>query len=134
MYVKIQTQIITKTAIINLPFIIVMFLFARFWQHEYEETLKAWYEQEDRLIDLRNQIQDLNYEKLSYKLELEVIINDNELKELDYYFNKMEGDIEKAVEAFGLLKDKMEVTKDSLADYENHVTELEAAYAAGEIS
>ena len=101
---------------------------------QYEETLKAWYEQEDRLIDLRNQIQDLNYEKLSYKLELEVIINDNELKELDYYFNKMEGDIEKAVEAFGLLKDKMEVTKDSLADYENHVTELEAAYAAGEIS
>jgi chromosome segregation ATPase len=76
----------------------------------------------------------MNYQKLSYELELEIIVNDNELKELDYYFNKMEGDIETAVEAFGLLKDKMEVTKDSLADYEDHVTDLEAAYAAGDIS
>ena len=100
----------------------------------YEESVDLLREQEQVLIDLQNQIQDLNYEKLAYKLELEILVNDNELKELDYYFNKMEGDIEKAVEAFGLLKDKMEVTKDSLADYETHVHELEAAYAAGEIS
>ena len=100
----------------------------------YEESVDLLREQEQVLIDLQNQVQDLNYEKLAYKLELEIIVNDNELKELDYYFNKMEGDIEKAVEAFGLLKDKMKTTFDTLSDYEGHVGKLEAAYAAGEIS
>jgi hypothetical protein len=76
----------------------------------------------------------MNYQKLSYELELEIIVNDNELKELDYYFNKMEGDIEKAVEAFGILQDKLNTTTDTLSDYKTHVGELEAAYAAGEIS
>ena len=100
----------------------------------YEETLNEQKEQEQILRDLENQLQDLNYEKLTYKLELEMIINDNEMKELDYYFGKMEGDIEKAVEAFGILQDKLDVTSEKLFDYEDHFNSLEQAYAAGQIS
>jgi hypothetical protein len=54
-----------------------------------------------------------------------MIINDNEMKELDYYFGKMEGDIEKAVEAFGILQDKLDVTSEKLFDYEDHFNSLE---------
>lgn len=101
---------------------------------QYEESLDLLKEQQQALIDIQNQIQDNNYEKLTYKLELEMIINDNEMKELDYYFEKMEGDIEKAVEAFGILQDKLDTTSEKLFDYEDHFNSLEQAYAAGQIS
>ena len=101
---------------------------------QFDETRELLEDTENEIQDAIYEWQDNNYEQLTYKLELEVIVNDNEMKELDYYFGKMEGDLEKAVEAFGILQDKMEVTKDSLKDYENHVNDLEAAYAAGEIS
>jgi type I site-specific restriction-modification system R (restriction) subunit len=91
----------------------------------YEETLNKQKEQEQILQDLENQLQDLNYEKLTYKLELEMIVNDDEMKELDYYFGKMEGDIEKAVEAFGILQDKLDVTSEKLFDYKDHFNSLE---------
>lgn len=100
----------------------------------YEGTLEAYKEQEQILQDLENQLQDLNYEKLTYKLELEMIVNDNEMRELDYYFGKMEGDIEKAAEAFGILQDKLDTTSEKLFDYEDHFNNLEQAYAAGQIS
>ena len=101
---------------------------------QFDETRELMEDLDNEIQDAFYEWQDNNYEQLTYKLELEVIVNDNEMKELDYYFGKMEGNLEKAVEAFGILKDKMEVTKDSLKDYENHVNDLEAAYAAGEIS
>ena len=100
----------------------------------YEETLNAYKDQEQVIQDLKNQLQDLNYEKLTYKLELELIVNENEMKELDYYFGKMEGDIQKSVEAFGILKEKLSLTAEGLADYEDHLSDLEESYANGDIS
>ena len=101
---------------------------------QYEESLDLLEEQQQALVDMHNQLQDLNYEKLTYKLELELIVNENEMKELDYYFGKMEGDIQKSVEAFGILKEKLSLTAEGLADYEDHLSDLEESYANGDIS
>ena len=101
---------------------------------QYDETRELMEDLDDEEREKRREIQDNNYEKLTYKLELDNIVTDNEMKELDYYLGKMEGDIEKAVEAFGILQDKLNTTSDKLFDYENHFNSLEQAYAAGQIS
>ena len=100
----------------------------------YEETLNAYKEQEQAVKDIDYQLQDLKYEKLTYNLELELIVNENEMKELDYYFGKMEGDIYKSVEAFAILQDKINTTSDNLSNYEDHYNSLEKAIQNAEIS
>lgn len=101
---------------------------------QYDETRELMEDLDDEKEEERRKIQDNNYKKLTYKLELDNIVTDNEMRELDYYFGKMEGDIEKAVEAFGILQDKLGTTSDKLFDYESHFNSLEQAYAAGQIS
>jgi chromosome segregation ATPase len=92
---------------------------------QYDETRELMEDLDDEEKEERRKIQDNNYKKLTYKLELDNIVTDNEMRELDYYFGKMEGDIEKAVEAFGILQDKLNTTSDKLFDYENHFNSLE---------
>lgn len=101
---------------------------------QYDETRELIEDLDNDKEEERRKIQDNNYEKLTYKLELDNTLTENEMKELDYYFGKMEGDIEKAVEAFGILQDKLDTTSEKLFNYEDHFNSLEQAYAAGQIS
>jgi hypothetical protein len=78
-------------------------------------------EKKEKLIEWKEN----NYTQLTTELELDLLVDENKMKELNYYFEKMEGDIEKAVEVFGILQDKLDITSDKLFDYENHFNSLE---------
>ena len=101
---------------------------------QYEETLDLKADEEQEKIGLVNQEQDLNYEDLTYRINLKLELNDDQLKELDYYFDKIEDDVYKAAEGFALLNQQVDTTKDALAIHENATQELTELYKAGKIS
>ena len=101
---------------------------------QYEETLDKLKEQEEVLIDLKNTIQELHYEKLTYEVEVKIQLDENDTKKLEYYFDKLSDNIYKAAEALGYLQGKFDPVISQLGTYENFYGQLNNAYANGEIS
>jgi hypothetical protein len=101
---------------------------------QYEESIDLLRQQEQVLQDIKYQIQDLNYEKIQYKLEVKLEVNDMEMRMLDYYLNKLSDDFYSMAEAAQLMVDKIPLMTNALGSYESFYNEIEAAYAAGEIS
>ena len=101
---------------------------------QYEETLDKLKEQEEVLIDLKNTIQDLHYEKLTYEVEVKIQLDENDTKKLEYYFDKLSDNIYKAVEALGYLQGQFDPVISQLGTYENFYGQLNNAYSNGEIS
>ena len=101
---------------------------------QYEESVDLLRQQQQVLQDIKYQIQDLNYEKIQYKLEVKMEINDAEMRMLDYYLNKLSDDFYSMAEAAQLMIDKVPLMTTALGNYESFYHEIEAAYAAGDIS
>lgn len=89
-------------------------------KEDYEKKIKEW--QED------------NYENLEKQLELSIQIDDNELKKLDYYIDKLSDDFYSMAEAVQYMVDKVPVISNSLGNYENFYNSISTAYANGEIT
>ena len=89
-------------------------------KEEYEKKVKEW--QED------------NYDNLEKQLELSIRIDDNELKKLDYYVDKLSDDFYSMAEAAQYMVDKVPVISNSLGNYENFYNSISTAYANGEIT
>lgn len=101
---------------------------------QYEETLDKLKEQEEVLIDLKNTIQDLHYEKLTYEVEVKIQLDENNKEKLEYYFDKLSDNIYKAAEALGYLQGQFDPVISQLGTYENFYGQLNNAYVNGEIS
>lgn len=101
---------------------------------QYEETLDKLKEQEAILIDIQNTLKELHYEKLTYELEVKIKLNENDLKQLEYYFDKLSDNIYKAAEALGYLQGQFDPTIEKLGNYENFYNQLNNEYANGNIS
>ena len=71
---------------------------------QYIETLNLSEEAQRQLDDYLRQIKELNYEKLMYKIEFKVEVNDRELKLLDKKLEATEKTIFKSTEAFSLIE------------------------------
>lgn len=101
---------------------------------QYEETLELTQELEDQIEDNQDEIMAKNYEKLTVEVEYKVQIDENELKKLDYFFNKLSDNIYKAAEAFGYLQGQINPTFGKMSSYEDFYNKLESSYANGEIT
>lgn len=100
----------------------------------YEESVDKYREKVEEINEELREWQSLNFERLNYVVELKLDLNEDELQELDYYYNKLGDDVYKSAECFALLKDKMDNTEDSLEIHKQAIADLDAAFAAGEIS
>ena len=90
---------------------------------QYEETYDLLREQEAEYQDLLNQRIDLMLEKVTYKIDLQLNIEDDELQVLDYLLGRIEDDAFKAAETIGILTqqaeslyDKMQINKNGLEE------------------
>ncbi len=101
---------------------------------QYEETLELIQNLEDQIEDNQDEIMAKNYEKLTVEVEYKVQIDENELKKLDYFFNKLSDNIYKAAEAFGYLQGQIDPTFGKMSSYEDFYNKLESSYANGEIT
>ena len=76
-------------------------------------------EQKAVLDDLKNTIQELHYEKLTYEVEVKIQLDENDTKKLEYYFDKLSDNIYKAAEALGYLQGQFDPVISQLGTYEN---------------
>ena len=101
---------------------------------QYDETRELIEDIENELDDKFYQWQDNNYEILTYELEIKIELNDLELKEIEYYLNKISDDFYQMAEAASLMMDKSPVIQEDLAAYGDYYEQLTSAYNAGDIS
>lgn len=101
---------------------------------QYEETKSLIEDLEDQAEEKFYEWQDNNFEILNHELEVKITLDDNELKKLDYFFNKLSDNIYKAAEALGYLQGQIDPTFGKMKSYEDYYNSLESSYANGEIS
>lgn len=101
---------------------------------QYEETKSSIEDLEDQAEEKFYEWQDNNFEILNHELEVKITLDDNELKKLDYFFNKLSDNIYKAAEALGYLQGQIDPTFGKMKSYEDYYNSLESSYANGEIS
>lgn len=100
----------------------------------YDNTQDLLVEVDNQIRDALNEWQDQNYEILTYKIELQIEINDLEQERLDYYLNKYEDDFYKMAESMALTGDSFPLLTNNLATYKNEMEQLNQVYHNGEIS
>lgn len=74
----------------------------------YDETRQTLSEAELNMLDTANAIRENALETITYKIELEVEMNETDLAIIDYYFGKTEDDVYKLIEGVDLLNKKLE--------------------------
>ena len=108
---------------------------------EYEQALEDQEDIENAIDDAFYEWQDLNAEKLSYKLELTLDVNDRELAKIERQISRLEGNFYSRAEALALMvgggmggSSKLGELNSQLGELEAHYAEVKRAYEAGEIS
>lgn len=100
----------------------------------FEETRNQAIEVQNTIDDLNNQIQDYNYNKLTYELELKININEIVLEELEYYLDKMSDDFYSMAESMALMQAQSPEILDKLLNYKIAYGDLQELYETGKIS
>ena len=108
---------------------------------EYEDALEDLEDIENAIDDAFYEWQDLNAEKLSYKLELTLDVNDRELAKIERQIQRLDGNFYSRAEALALMiggglggSSQIGQLNSQLGDLEAHYNEVKRAYEAGEIS
>jgi hypothetical protein len=65
---------------------------------------------------------------------MQIGMNEDELRMLDYYLNKISDDFYQMAESAAIMIEKVDVSLDSLGDYSDYYSSLDSAYASGAIS
>ena len=94
----------------------------------YDETKELIEDLDNEIRDVMYEIQDINYEILSYTLEIEIEFNDMQLKQCEYYLNKMSDDVYKMAESAAVLLDKVGLIQDNLGEYQKFYEDITEAY------
>ena len=105
---------------------------------QYEETRDLLADTNAELEEQLRQIQQLNYEKIMYKIEYKVEVNDRELEILDNKISRMEDDFYKTAEVMAKIQEKSKFYESGdegiLDDLEIQLNDLETAFKNGEIT
>ena len=108
---------------------------------DYEQALEEKEDIQNQIEDAYYEWQDLNAEKLQYKLELQLDVNDRELAKIERAIKRLDGNFYSRAEALALMvgggmngDSKLGNYNKQLADLEAHYQEVKRQYEAGEIS
>ena len=106
---------------------------------QYDDTRAIIREAENARQDAFNRWQDNNYEQLSYKLEIDLEINEAELRDLEYRINKLGDTAAEMAEAIGLIYSstggsQYDFYNEAMERYASQKDTLDAAYRSGQIS
>lgn len=102
---------------------------------QYEETLNLSEQAELKLEDYLRQIRQLNYEKLEYKLEIRVELNESDLKDVEHQLSRLsENDYTRSAERIALISSEAQTYKLMADDWKRFIEDLKAQYAAEKIN
>lgn len=101
---------------------------------DYEEALRTGNEALIDMEEIRNQISEIELEKITYKLEIETKLNENDLELFEYYTDKWEDDLDKQAGRFMKITDSITVYQDNLTALNNALNELNEQHQNGTIN
>ena len=102
---------------------------------KWQETYDLNEEQKQQLEDYLRQMKQLNYEKLEYKLEIRVELNENDIADIEHQLERLgDNNVYASAERIALIQ-KNATSYRNIADAQMEaIKEAERLYAAGEIS
>lgn len=101
---------------------------------QYEETLDKYRDQLKNIEELQYKILSANYEKITYQLELNIDVNELDLKYIEYYLDKIVDDFYAMAEAATTMVSKTSSITNELGAYRDSFYQLTGAYRNAEIS
>lgn len=113
---------------------------------QYEESVNLFQSSEESLMDMQAQLSAANLEKITYKMEYKIEIDNRELQWLDYQLGKIADDFFSRAEAAALMigtvasdgtlnvGGKLAQTMDNEANYEDAWSSLTTQRASGDIN
>lgn len=103
-------------------------------RNKYLEVFNDFLDAQDNLLEIQIKRQEKYYQKLTEALENQLELIEMDRAKLKYDYGKIEDDVYKAAEGFGLLKKQQDLTSDSLKLYKDQLEKIQNAYAAGDIT
>lgn len=100
---------------------------------EEEEAEKQKKAMEDAQKEFEK-MQEERYDKMKEGLDLSIKVDENSLKMLDFYIDRISDDFYSMAEAASLMVNKIPTITNSLGSYQNFYGQISSAYAAGEIN
>lgn len=96
---------------------------------QYEETLNLSEEANSQLKEYLRQIRELNYERLQYKLEIRVELNEQDLNDIEHRLNRLdEDDITKTAERLALINKQATLYSKTAQEARNTLAEAQQLY------
>ena len=105
-------------------------------EKRYEEELKKSEERQKKEEERQKKV----FEGLKTELDLKIQIDENSLKKLDYYLDKLSDDFYQMAEAMEKMEEKISIMnkfsdgESPLENYENFYNKLQSAWTAGDIN
>ena len=91
---------------------------------QYEETMDEWDEAQAARADMIRKNYDLRFEALTYEIEVGIELEEDDLKLLDYYLEKLDDDAFSAAESITLLGKKTQDLLDQSKIYSDGIADL----------
>ena len=95
----------------------------------YTESLNLLQDQEEVLYDLKNQILDNQVKEISYRIEYENELDNNQMKLINYELGKVKDNAYEAAEAINLISQKSDFAEKSLKRYEQGFWDILSVYS-----
>ena len=97
----------------------------------YEDSVDLFKESEATLRQIQNQLYDLKLEKIDYQVELQINVEEDSMKVLDFMLGNLEDNAHDAAEAISILTQQTESAMNNLATYEKGINDLFANHGLG---
>lgn len=101
---------------------------------DYEDSINNIYDLQNQILEAQNQQSALMLEKIQYKAEYQIEINDDDIELLEYFDKKWEEVLDKQDDRLAGMIEQGAELHDTLSLLATEQQELDAAYAAGEIN
>lgn len=101
---------------------------------DYEESINNIYDLENQILETQNKQSALMLEKIQYKAEYQIEINEDDIELLEYFDEKWEEVLDKQDDRLAGMIEQGAELHDTLSLLATEQQELDAAYAAGKIN
>ena len=100
----------------------------------YEEAVATANEAQNEMLDILNQLSEIELEKITYELELNLEVNEKDIELLEYFQSKYEDTLHAQDELFGSLMESAAQYEDNLSAIDRAYRDLLGAYTSGTIN
>jgi TP901 family phage tail tape measure protein len=91
---------------------------------QYEDTLDAFEEQKDTLTETAYKLMDAKLEEIQYSVDLQVEIEDDSLKYINYLLDNLDDSAHSAAEAIALLGNSTAASMNKIATYKKGLSDI----------